>query len=1045
MNCPHCGGNSPVVQARCTGCGRLVTARPDVATAVLTPPPPPAPPDMATIDSELMFTGIGQTRMPASSDIDVTGFNTPPIGAADVTGFGTPVPPSEDVTQLPNASRPSASAGPLAIGQRFGPRYRILRLLGIGGMGAVYQAWDSELDVVVALKVIRPEANADPHEVAAIERRFKQELLLARQVTHKNVVRIHDLGEIDGIKYITMSFHQGADLATVLQRDGKLAVPAALRIMRQLASGLLAAHEAGVVHRDLKPANIMIEGDHAIIMDFGIARSSGGAPPPPVVDGTIAPAVGKNRNAAQTQAGSIVGTIAYMAPEQAKGEPVDQRADMYSLGLIVSDMLTGLRQRSSDLSAIEELQRRITTRPPALRLVDAQIPEAFDRIVTRLLEPDPAARFQTTAELVAALDKLDDNGVPLPLIRRLTPRLIGATAAIVAVLLTGTYFVTRQALAPPVVHEPLSVVIADFQNNTNDAAFNGVLEPTLKRALEGASFISAYDRNRLRSTVGVRPPEQLDETAAREIAVKQGLNVIVAGSIDPQGSGYNIVVKAVQAVTGNVIATSTRRASNKDDVLAATTRLAATVRTALGDETSESDQIFAMTSLSATSLDAIRLYVAGMEASSNNKQEEAREKFAAAIEMDPKFGVVYTSLAASLRNLGRPQEAEKYLSESLRYLDGMTERERFSTRAYYYLVTLDYQLCVKEYGELIARYSADVVGRNQRAVCMTKLRDMRGAMEEMRYVVEKLPNRAIFRNNLALYANYAGDFPVAEEHARALPDSNEYAALALAMAQVGQGQRREAVATYERLAKLSPLGASLATSGLADVAVVEGRYSDAVRILEPAAARDMASKSMDSAARKYAALAYAELSRGRKPAAIAAADKALAASKAVKIRFLAARTFIQADDIARARPLIDGLAAELQAEPQAHAQILEGEIALKKGDARAAIKVLGEANNVLDTWIGHYTLGRAYLDAGAFPQADSEFDRCMKRRGEAVSLFVDEDPSYGYFPSVYYYQGRVREGLKNAGATESYKAYLAFRGQSKEDPLTAEVRSHVGQ
>ena len=222
MNCPHCGGNSPVVQARCTGCGRLVSARPDVATAVLTPPPPPAPADMPTIDSELMFTGLGQTRMPAGSDIDITsfnapplrdiditGFNTPPTGAADVTGFGTPVPPTDDMTQLPDASRPSASAGPLAIGQRFGPRYRIVKLLGIGGMGAVYQAWDSELDVVVALKVIRPEASSDPHEVAAIERRFKQELLLARQVTHKNVVRIHDLGEIDGIKYITMSFHPG--------------------------------------------------------------------------------------------------------------------------------------------------------------------------------------------------------------------------------------------------------------------------------------------------------------------------------------------------------------------------------------------------------------------------------------------------------------------------------------------------------------------------------------------------------------------------------------------------------------------------------------------------------------------------------------------------------------------------------------------------------------------------------------------------------------------------------------------------------------------
>ncbi len=306
-----------------------------------------------------------------------------------------------------------------------------------------------------------------------------------------------------------------------------------------------------------------------------------------------------------------------------------------------------------------------------------------------------------------------------------------------------------------------------------------------------------------------------------------------------------------------------------------------------------------MTSLSTTSLDVVRLYVDGMDALTNNRLEEARQKFAAAVEQDPKFGVVYTSLASALRNLGRPQEAEKYLNESLRYLDGMTERERFATRGYFYLVTAEYQLCVKEFGELISRFSADVIARNQRALCMTKLRDMRGAVDEMRFVVNLLPNRAIFRNNLSLYANYAGDFQVAEEEARALPASNEYAALALAMAQLGQGQRPEAIATYETLAKLNPLGASLATSGLADVAVVEGRYSDAVRILEPAAERDVVSKSMDSAARKFAALAYAELSRGRKPAAIAAADKALANSKSVKIRFLAARTFVEAGDIAK--------------------------------------------------------------------------------------------------------------------------------------------------
>ena len=159
---------------------------------------------------------------------------------------------------------------------------------------------------------------------------------------------------------------------------------------------------------------------------------------------------------------------------------------------------------------------------------------------------------------------------------------------------------------------------------------------------------------------------------------------------------------------------------------------------------------------------------------------------------------------------------------------------------------------------------------------------------------------------------------------------------------------------------------------------------------------------------------------------------------------MAARTFVEAGETGRAAPLIAGLAAELQAEPQAYAKIIEGEAALKTGDARAAIRVLTEANALLDTWIGHFDLGRAYLEAGAFAQADSEFDRCLKRRGETLALFLDEEPTFGVVPSLYYYQGRVREALKTAGFAESYRTYLAIRGQSKEDPLLPEIRRRAG-
>ena len=1045
MTCPQCGGPTPLRDRRCTTCGHTVA--PVVATGVLTPLPQDAPDLIEFVDDTTGHPDRrrGSNGRPLPEDLEVTGMAMPVD--VDVTGMGAGTLPGADAMTFASdaptgvtGSAPAASTGPLALGQKFGPRYQILKLLGVGGMGAVYQAWDSELDVVVAVKVIRAETTSDPTETRAIERRFKQELLLARQVTHKNVVRIHDLGEIDGIKYITMSYVEGSDLATVLKEAGKLPVREALRIARQVASGLQAAHEAGVVHRDLKPANIMVEKDRAIIMDFGIARSAHSAPTLPNSPG--APALPRGHSAAQTMAGTIVGTIAYMAPEQARGEAVDQRADIYALGLIVADMLLGRRVRGREQSAFEELQRRMREPLPLLRATDATIPPAVEQIVARCVDPDPNGRFQTTAELVAALDRLDEDGKPIPLVRRLTPRMMAAAAVLVTALLTGTFYVTRLWVEPVKTPDPVSLVIADFDNRTNDATFDRTLEPMLRRALEGAGFINAFDRIRVGTALGARP-EKLDETTAREIAVKQGLGVVLAGSIAPQGSGYALSMRAIHTVTGNEIVNVQGRASGKDDVLPAANRLVARIRTALGDVESEADQIFAMTSLSVTSLDVVKHYAEGMAAQSNNRFEEARQSFARAVELDPKFGLAYSSLAGVSRNLGRVQDAENYSKQALQFLDGMSERERFSTRGFYYRVTGDYQQCVKEYGDLVARYAADIVGRNQRALCLSKLRDMRGAVEEMKQVVAILPNRPVFRDNLALYSNYAGDFESAEKEARTVGAGDPFALLALAFSQVGRADFTAATETYKTLAAMSPLGASMAASGLADIAAVHGRYDEAVQILEAAVAVDLSGKNSDRASTKLAAVANAELLRGRHRAAVAAADKALTNSRAVKIRYLAARTYIEAGEPQRAQPFVDQLALEIQGEPQAYAKLLEGEMHLKAGRAKEAIKAFTDANALLDTWMGHFGLGRAYLAAEAYIQADSALDRCVSRRGESLSLFVDEDPTHAFFPAVYYYQGRVREAMKSAAFAESYRQYLALRGDARDDVLAADARQRA--
>ena len=396
-------------------------------------------------------------------------------------------------------------------------------------------------------------------------------------------------------------------------------------------------------------------------------------------------------------------------------------------------------------------------------------------------------------------------------------------------------------------------------------------------------------------------------------------------------------------------------------------------------------------------------------------------------------------------NLDKLQDTEKFVKEAIRHLDSMTERERYRTRGLHYLATSDYQQCIKEYGDLTKKYAADASAGNNLALCLSRLRRNAEAAEQMRQVVKILPNRVLYRENLALYANYSGDFQAAEQEAKALKEPSGWGCWRwplLRWVRASWLRQPKRTSRWERLARKAR---RTSASGLGDIAVYEGRFSDAARMLELAAAADVAAEEPDRAATKLVALSYARLLRQQTGPAIAAADKALASSNVPKIRFLAARTFVEAGQSAKARTLVAGLASELQPEPQAYAKIIEGAAALKDGKAREAIKPLTEANALLDTWIGRFELGRAYFLAGAFTQADSEFDRCIKRRGEALSLFLDEEPTYGYLPAVYYYQGRVREKLGTAGFAESYRAYFDIRGKSTEDPLLPEVRKRVGR
>jgi tetratricopeptide (TPR) repeat protein/predicted Ser/Thr protein kinase len=950
-----------------------------------------------------------------------------PKEGATLTSFG-PTGWSAPAVVVTQAARP----GQLQPGTLLGNRYEIVRTLGEGGMGAVYQARDRELDRMVALKIIRSELAGD----AEILRRFKQELILARQVTHKNVIRIFDLGEAEGLKFITMEYIEGQDLRTVLRDKGKLLPSEVIDIMEQVCRALDAAHSEGVIHRDLKPQNIMLDKQGKVyVMDFGIARS------------TLLPGM--------TQTGALIGTPEYMSPEQAQGMELDGRSDLFSLGIIFYELLTGKGPYQAE-TAMGLLWKRLQERARPPVELDPTIPRPLSDIVCKCLEADREKRYASAAEVLQDLELLRG---PRPGTQVFAAHAAGMrrglkwglAGVLVVALVSGVMaFRLKGPPKPVAAHPPVSVLVADFTNHTGDPIFDGTLEPMFNVALEGASFVNAFSRGEARRLARKLPnsTDKLEEQSARLVAVGQGLAAVVTGSLSRRGDGYKLSVEALDARTGNSVASAEVNASNKDELLLAVPKLAAPIRKALGDNTPESVQLTAAGgAFQAASLEAAHQYGVAMEQQFAGKMQDALQSFSKAAELDPNFARAYSGMAAVSGNMGRSEDAEKYAKLAMEHVDRMTQRERYRIRGLYYLRTGNWEKCVDEYSELVRQFPADNAGHNNLSICYKGLHNTPKAIEELQRALEILPHNQPARVNLALYLSYVSDFPAAEREARRVlqfSPSYETAYAALAYAQVGQGQLAEAIQTYRQLEKISDLGRSMAVPGLADIALYEGRFGEASQILQQGAAADLQAGRTDSAAADLGVLGYVQLLRKQKAAALAALEKALANSKSVSLRFMAARVYVAAGETSKARKLAASLASELELEPQVYAKLIEGEALLQEGAARQAVQSLTQANSQLDTWIGHFDLGRAYLNADSFVEADSEFDRCLKGRGETMDLF-DFVPTYGYLPEVYYYQGRVREGLKSPGAADSYRTYLSIRGQASEDPLLSKVRRRLGQ
>lgn len=1000
MVCPQCQFSNPPGATRCTRCSNPIA-----------------------VETPTIYEPVEQSAPPEAQAAAASGQASSAWSRVTIPG----VPSSSPDIQ-----------GPLGPGTLLAERYEILQELGEGGMGTVYKAQDRELDRVVALKVIRP----DLARQADILKRFKQELILSRQVTHRNVVRIFDLGVAGSIKFITMEYLDGRDLKTILVRE-KFTPQKAAEIICQVCRGLEAAHAENVIHRDLKPQNIMLDTQGRVsVMDFGLAHSL--------------------EERGMTRTGALMGTPDYMSPEQAQGQKADARSDIFSLGIIFYEMLTGKLPFHAE-SLLGTLLARTQQRAKPVREVDPQIPQPLNDIVAKCLATEADKRYQSATELLADLETFLGTRAPSTISYPGITRpgqvaiswkwLAAGGLAIIALLIAGFLFRDRIFPSkPPAKPNTVAVLVADFDNNTGDPIFDNTIEPMFTLAMEGASFISAYNHGQARRLLSQVKPgaTRLDESAARLIAQREGVTVVITGSISRSGSGYAIEVKASDAITAKMIATKKTETGSKEGVLTLVGKLAAPIRNALGDATPESAQLAAAETVTASSLEAAHDYSLGQDHMWEGKLAEAAQDYSKAVELDPKFGRAYAGLAISYLNRKRYAEAGEYYKKALALLDRMSERERYRTLGTYYLSYVqNYGQAAETLKKLVSLYPADTAGYNNLGIAYAFVRNLPEAATAAKRALEIAPNNVQTRLNYAEYSMLAGNFPEAISETQRILKQNpayEFAFLPLALSTLAQGDVKGARDVYDRLGKLSPQGLSLSKAGQADLEMFLGRYKEALEPLQTGIAADDKEKNAGELAAKYIEKADAHLGMGQRSLAIESAHKGAELAPVESILYLAARVVIQAGDDAQARAIAAKLENMLQNQTKSDALLIAGEISLNHKRFTEAVETLQSAQKLQDLWVSHFLLGRTYVEAGHFAEALAEFEICRKRKGEAADFFLADMPTLRYLPPLYFWLGRAQEGLGTTEASRaSYQEFLRLRADADaSDSLAVDARRRVG-